>query len=238
MPTLEIACFDAASALIASNAGTDRIELCQDREAGGTTPSLDTVKFVKESVTIPVFVMIRPRGGDFCYSSAEFEQMASDIDELMPLVDGFVFGILDEERRVDVTRTVLLAVRAHPLPCTFHRAIDETPDKLNALEDVIKTGCSTVLTSGGAASAIDGPDVLAELVQVAGNRIEVMPGGGVRSDNIALLRDITQVSAFHSSALLGENEVPRVDEIRHMKQLLSDRTSRSSHHDSQYNQEQ
>ena len=130
MDILEIACFSPEHALVAWKAGADRLELCDGREVGGTTPSLESVMIVKDHVTIPVYVMIRPRGGDFEFSEEEFNQMASDIDLLRQHVDGYVVGILDQHHRVDTSRTAALVQRASPLPCTFHRAFDETQDQL------------------------------------------------------------------------------------------------------------
>ena len=220
MALLEIACFSTDNAITACNAGADRIELCDDREAGGTTPSADSIRIVKQHVTVPVFVMIRPRGGNFAYTEQEFEQMKTDIDRFNAEVDGFVFGILDDEHRVNITRTTELVQMAHPLPCTFHRAFDETRDKFRALEDVIASGCQALLTSGGASNAVTGAHVLSDLVVAAQARITIIPGGGVRSRNINILIAVTGAIFFHSSALTNRNTKVQFDEIRRMKQLL------------------
>ena len=128
MALLEIACFSAEHALLAFNSGADRIELCKDRDAGGTTPAIEDVQHVKRSVNIPVYVMIRPRGGDFNYDEDEYDQMKRDIDRLKSCADGFVLGILNNNFTVDIARTSHLVQRAAPLPCNFHRAFDETRD--------------------------------------------------------------------------------------------------------------
>ncbi|KAF2171784.1 hypothetical protein M409DRAFT_63367 [Zasmidium cellare ATCC 36951] len=220
MSLLEVCCFSPESAIIASEAGADRIELCDSQHAGGTTPAAEWLARVKSKVTIPVFVMIRPRGGHFNFSDAEFQRMKADIDELKPAADGFVFGILDDKREIDVGRTAQLVRRAAPLPCTFHKAFDETPDPLQALEDVIATGCHSLLSSGGASAGVgEGLTVLRAMVQRAQERIMVMPGGGVRSSNLARVQAATGAFHFHSSAMHKDSSSPDAEEIRLMKQM-------------------
>ena len=181
MTLLEIACFTTESAITAWKAGADRIELCEDREAGGTTPSLEALVYVKQHVPIPVFAMIRPRGGDFNYASNEFERMKADIDAFKSIADGFVFGLLDEDCGVDTKRTALLVNRAAPLPCTFHRAFDRAREQPQALEDIITCGCQAVLSSGGCSDALSGAVILRGLVVQARDRITIIAGGGVRA---------------------------------------------------------
>ena len=220
MALLEIACFGPDSAIVAGEAGADRIELCADQHAGGTTPSLEWLRCIKAKVSIPVFVMIRPRGGDFVYSDAEYDRMKFEIDQFKPIANGFVFGILDHERRVDVTKTAELVHRASPLPCTFHRAFDETPDPIEAFERVVATGCRAILSSGGASNANGGIGILKALVDKAQGRIDVMPGGGVRSANLTRIRGVTGAPVFHSSAVAKGSTLPDAAEIRRMKQIL------------------
>ena len=218
---LEIACFDAQSATTAFHAGADRIELCHGKDSGGTTPSISSLRQVKQHVTtIPVYVMIRPRGGDFVYSHTEFEQMNSEIDTFRDRVDGFVFGILTGEGRVDVQRTAELVRRAQGLPCTFHRAFDEVKDLGTALEDVVETGCEAILSSGGKRDAQAGATVLAGLVHQARGRIQILPGGGVRATNIRELREVTGADVFHSSGMLAGRTEADAEEIAAMKALL------------------
>jgi copper homeostasis protein len=217
---LEIACFNPVSAQTACSAGADRIELCNNQHLGGTSPPLEWVQQVKRVVSTPIFVMIRPRGGDFYYSVSEFESMQADIAQFKPYVDGFVFGILSEDRRVDVLRTADLVQRASPLPCTFHRAFDEVADVEQALEDIAQTGCRTILSSGGAQNASQGKETLARLVQLAAGRIVLMPGGGVRASNLAGLCWSTRASAFHSAATPSGGEHADPSEIQAMKQIL------------------
>lgn len=222
MALLEVACFSPEHAILAHEAGADRIELCDDREAGGTTPPLLWLTTVRRHVTVPIFVMIRPRGGDFHYSKLEFARMKADIREFKPLADGYVFGMLKEDRKVDRAHTAELVELAHPLPCTFHRAFDDTPDTFEAFEDVISTGCRAILTSGGAATALAGVEVLAQLIRMSQGRITVMPGGSVRAKNINSLKGYTRATVLHSSGVLNGEDKPSADEIRAMKELLSE----------------
>jgi copper homeostasis protein len=222
MTFLEVACFTPDSALIAAGAGADRIELCDEQAQGGTTPPISWVTTVKSSVQIPVYVMIRPRGGTFVYDIAEHTRMRAAIAALHPLVDGFVLGVLDSQRGVDVAATTELVRLAHPRPVTFHRAFDETADLSAALELVVATGCRAILSSGGARSADEGAEVLGRLVRQAEGRIAIIPGGGVRSGNVHRIRQLTGASFCHSSALVGEQEVPDADEIRALKQVLGE----------------
>ena len=219
---LEIACFNAESALVAEKAGADRIELCRGLEFGGLTPELDQVHYVLSSVLLPVFVMIRPRGGDFFYTLQEFEQMKASITLLKSLgAKGFVFGILDEKQGVDKVRNSELVKLAAPWPCTFHRAFDRTPDATKALEDVVNCGFQTILTSGHAPDALQGAGHLKKLIKVASGKIEIMPGGGIRSDNISVLIKKTGANYFHSSALLKGETIADESEIKILKKQLS-----------------
>lgn len=219
--TLEIACFNAPAAITASQAGADRIELCTDRSAGGTTPPLSWLTTVKAAVTIPVYVMVRPRGGDFDYTELEFLEMQRTISTYKGHAHGFVFGLLTPDRRVDVARTRVLVEMARPRPCTFHRAFDETKNLLEALEDVCESGCEAILTSGGAETAAAGVEVLAMLVQRAAGRVVVMPGGGVRASNVQAIREATGAVVLHSSAVLGDSDEPDIKEIAHMRELAT-----------------
>ena len=148
---LEISVEHAEAASAAERAGAHRIELCGDLSVGGITPSVEMIRTVRTQVRLPIFSMVRPRGGDFVYSAAEFELMKDDIATAKSLqMDGVVLGILKNDRRVDLDRTQQLVELAHPLPITFHRAFDECTDLLHSLEDVIATGAARILTSGGA----------------------------------------------------------------------------------------
>lgn len=218
---LEIACFNLDSAVIAQENGANRVELCANRTAGGTTPDFEFTKIVRDKVTIDLNVMIRPRGGDFVYSDFEFEQMKSEILALKKLqVDGFVFGILNEDGSLNELQNAELVDLAKPLPCTFHRAFDGVKNKFQALESLIECGFKTILTSGKITNVVDGIDVLAALVEKANNQIVIMPGGGLRSTNIGLLKEKTKAVFYHSSALIGMGEIANPEEIKALKAHL------------------
>lgn len=215
---LEIACFDVESAVIADAAQADRIELCDNLAEGGTTPSWEMVLEVKDRTKTELFMMIRPRGGDFCYSDEEFEQMKNDIVMFKRLgVNGYVFGILTEQKEVDVVRNRDLIEFAYPFPCTFHRAFDRTNDVFQSLETIIELGFQSILTSGGADNVMDGLAVLKALVDKADGRISIMPGGGLRSSNIGLIQNETKAGFYHSSAITDVSLQANAEEIIKLK---------------------
>jgi len=218
---LEIACFNLESALIAQENGADRVELCANRNDGGTTPNFETIQEARTALSIPLMVMIRPRAGDFVYSDTEFHQMKTDLIEFKKLkVDGFVFGILNKDASINHEQNTELLALAHPLPCTFHRAFDEVNTKEEALEVLIRCGFKTILTSGLEQNAVDGLQALSELIQKANNRIIIMPGGGIRAENIKLLSSNTKASFYHSSAIIDEGEIADKEEIKALKANL------------------
>lgn len=218
---IEIACFNLESALIAEKAGADRVELCANMLVGGTTPSIEIIQQAREHLTIDLYVMIRPRGGNFVYSEAELEQMKLEIATIKKLsVNGFVFGILNEDKTINIEQNKALVELAKPLPCTFHRAFDEVLDYKQALEDAISCGFSTILTSGTFPNVMEGKDVLKQLVIQANNRIEIMPGGGLRSTNISALDEIVNAQWYHSSAITGGSEMASSEEIVQLKKKL------------------
>jgi copper homeostasis protein len=218
---LEIACFNTASAIAAARAGADRIELCADYAAGGVTPSLSTLQDVRREVTIPINVMIRPRGGDFNYSIEEFVLMKEEMELLKPLASGFVFGILDANQHIDEARNRELVEIAAPFPCTFHRAIDEILDLEEAVQTVIQCGFKSILTSGGAKSAHEGVDKIRQLQSKFSARISLIAGGGVRSANIEELKRRTDVAWLHSAAITTPGENVDDQEVRKMQEVLS-----------------
>lgn len=218
---LEIACFTLKSALIAQVNGADRIELCADMEVGGTTPNFEMVKQAREQLDIDLYVMIRPRGGNFVNTDVEFLQMQADIAALKKLnVNGFVFGILKEDKSVNFEQNKILVDLAKPFPCTFHRAFDEVENAFEALEDIINCGFKTILTSGQKSNVIEGMHRLAELVKAADNRIVIMPGGGLRSSNIKTIQQKTQAVFYHSSAITDSSETASAAEIQALKAKL------------------
>ncbi|MFZ0632143.1 MAG: copper homeostasis protein CutC [Acidobacteriaceae bacterium] len=197
---LEICIDSVESAIAAERGGADRVELCSDLLEGGITPSAGMIAAVRRSIRIGVFVMIRPRGGDFCYTETELAIMQDDIRRARELgADGLVLGILNEDATVDVARTASLVRLAEPLPVTFHRAIDMTPDPVDALQSVIQTGARRVLTSGGAAKVTEAIDTLAHMVAAAGSRLAVMAGSGINPETIAGVATATGASEFHAA---------------------------------------
>ena len=202
---LEICCFSLESCLTAQKAGAYRIELCGGMFEGGTTPSAGLIKAARKNIAIKIYVMIRPRGGDFCYSDTEYAIMKEDIAIAKESgADGVVFGILHSDGTVDKLRTATLVELAKPLPVTFHRAFDMTSEPLDALETVIETGCERILTSGQRNTAIEGLDLLKVLSQKAGNRIEIMAGSGVNAQNAAQLLE----AGVHALHMTGKGILP------------------------------
>jgi len=198
---LEIACFDIASAIKAAAAGADRIELCDNAAEGGTTPSYGILKSIKELITVPVFPIIRPRGGDFLYSDEEYKTMLYDVQLCKDMgFEGVVFGLLNDIGNVDIKRTEQLVKAAGNMQVTFHRAFDRAINPFHALEAAIYCGCKRILTSGQVPDAYEGKELIKELIDQAEKRIIVMPGSGVRSNNIAALATYTGATELHSSA--------------------------------------
>jgi len=235
---LEVAVFNIQSALLAEKAGADRLELCENPKEGGTTPSYGTLKTVIEKVGIPAFPIIRPRGGDFLYDEQSYEVIKKDVLLCKELgFKGAVTGLLNRDGTVDMERTSRLVELSYPLEITFHRAFDRTREPLTAMQDLIKCGCTRILTSGQHPSVVEGIDLIKKLIKAAGDQIIILPGSGVRSATIGMLKD-AGAREFHSSArrtALSKMEftVPSMQEtlnslivdeqeIRAMKQLISE----------------
>ena len=201
MYQLEIIGFNLASCRLAEAAGAHRIELCSNPAEGGTTPSFGFIEAARQAVHIQLYPMIHPRGGDFVYSGEEFAAIQSDIRVCKSLgCDGVVIGVLLPDGRIDYDRTARLVELAYPLGVTFHRAFDRCVQPLEALEQIIRTGCERILTSGQQPAAPQGAALIQNLVQRADNRISIMPGSGVSSSNILELAASTGAREFHSSA--------------------------------------
>lgn len=196
---VEICSNSVQSALNAQKAGAQRVELCDNLWESGTTPSLGTIKKTRELLTIDVFVLIRPRGGDFVYSDLEFEIMKEDIMACKNMgVNGIVSGVLNADNTIDVARTKELIELSKPLPFTFHRAFDLTPNLEDALRQLITIKTTRVLTSGGKDKAASASSILKKLNAVAKNNIVILPGGGINSTNITTLLS-TGSTEFHLS---------------------------------------
>ena len=197
---IEVLVDSVASARAARAGGADRLEVCQNLFEGGTTPSVGLIKAMRRAVETPMNVMVRPRGGDFCYSDDEFEVMQHDVQMAKELgANGIVLGLLQPDGTVDEERTARLVALARPLPVTFHRAIDMTRDLGEALEALVRLGVDRVLTSGGEATVWEGVDAIAALMERAAGRIIVMPGGGIREHNVQKVLARTGAREIHVS---------------------------------------
>ncbi len=207
---LEAPVFNVESALQAEVFGIDRIELCADFSEGGTTPSAGIFTVLKKTLSIPIFVMIRPRGGDFIYSEVETGAMRTDLILFKSLgADGFVFGALLADGTIDTSTCQKLLEAAGSIPCTFHRAFDVSPNLEESLEILINLGFTRVLTSGGKSSVSSAIDVLQKLLHLAKDRIIVMPGGGLQAECIPSLRETGLLKEIHASCRdlrKGKNE--------------------------------
>lgn len=198
---LEIAVFNIESAISAIAAGADRIEFCENPMEGGTTPSYGSLKTLIHKTKTPVFPIIRPRGGDFLYSDDEFDSMKSDLLLVKDLgYPGAVIGLLKKDGHIDIDRTAALVSIAGNMEITFHRAFDRCIDPLKGLEDIIQTGCKRILTSGQVPHVSNALPLITQLVNNANGRITIMPGSGVRANNIADIISSTGVMEIHSSA--------------------------------------
>jgi copper homeostasis protein len=197
---IEIATSDFLTTRAAVEGGADRIELCANLAEGGTTPSYGTIRQCREAFDVSLFPIIRPRGGDFLYTEEEFAIMLQEVKLCKELgCDGVVIGMLNSDGTIAVKQTAALVQAAYPLGVTFHRAFDRCKDPLVALEQLIEAGCERVLTSGQQPAAPDGVELIAELNRIADHRIIIMPGSGVRKDNIKMLAEKTGCTEFHSS---------------------------------------
>lgn len=197
---IEIATSDYPTTKSAVEGGADRIELCANLAEGGTTASWGQIRQCRESFNTDLYPIIRPRGGDFLYSTEEFNIMMMDVKWCKELgCDGVVIGLLNRDGTIDRKRTSLLIDAAYPLGVTFHRAFDRCLDPHKALEELIELGCERILTSGQKPGAPDGVELIAELNRLANERIIIMPGSGVRKENIKMLAEQTGCVELHSS---------------------------------------
>ncbi|MFC3417311.1 copper homeostasis protein CutC [Algoriphagus hitonicola] len=197
---LEAPIFNVQSGLDAARLGIHRLELCANFPEGGETPSAGMLKFLKSELDIPVFVMIRPRGGDFCYSQKELMVMKRDIELLGELgADGFVFGVLDTQGRVNQEACEALVRTASGRPCTFHRAFDACRDQAEALDPIIQSGFKRILTSGAKNSIDEGIDQIEFLFEKAKDKIIIMPGGGAKPEHVFRFKNSPYFSEIHAS---------------------------------------
>lgn len=206
---IEICAANIGSAVNAQKGGADRIELCSELAAGGITPSYGMIKEVLNLIQIPVFVLIRPRSGDFCYSDDEFDAMKTDIKICKDLgCAGIVSGILNSDLTIDKKRTKELIELSRPLEFTFHRAFDRLADPKKGLNELIDLGADRILTSGQQPAAENGFELLIRLKNLARNQIKMMPGGGISSKNALLFREngFDEIHASVSSPVIGKSQ--------------------------------
>ena len=193
-------------ALKAERLGADRIELCADLSQDGITPDKEVIRKAKEQLLIPIRVMIRPRGGNFVYAKAEYNEMKQDVEFCKEIgVEGVVFGILNENKTLDIERISGLVEVAKPLKVVIHKAIDETPDILKATQELTNiNGISTILSSGGKVTAKDGILALKSMIDIAGNKLEIMPAGLVTYKNLDEIHKSVGAKAYHGRQIVGD----------------------------------
>ncbi len=220
-PLLEVCAYNTISCIIAEKVGAGRIELCAGASVGGTTPTAETIAEVKAKVSIPVYAMIRPRGGDFLYNSDEIVQMFRDIDTCKQLgCEGIATGAHLADGNIDTGLLTKLVERAYPMKVTCHRVFDRCPDPFKALEDIVAAGCERILTSGQEDTALEGMSLISQLIEAAAGRIVIMPGSGIRSGNIRALMENTAATEYHTSARL-DDDIADEAELQKIIQLLN-----------------
>jgi copper homeostasis protein len=198
---LEIAAFSIEAAINALNAGADRIEFCENPMEGGTTPSYGSLLLLSKMTKQPVFPIIRPRGGDFLYTDREFQVMQNDLMACQQLgFKGAVIGLLNADGNIDTKRTSALIQAAGNMEISFHRAFDRCKDPFLALEQLIDMGCKRILTSGQVPNVNNAIPMIQQLIEKAKDRMIILPGSGVRADNIATIVKATGAKEMHSSA--------------------------------------
>jgi copper homeostasis protein len=202
MPTLlEICCGSIDDALQAQEGGAQRVELCSALFLGGLTPSIGTMQYARQQLKIPIMAMVRPRAGGFCYTDAEFATMERDAAALLANgADGIVFGILNEDGNIDLPRTRRMVALAGDKQSVFHRAFDVTPDPFHAVDELAALGITRILTSGQQDTVPEGADLIRRLIEHAGDRIEILPGGGIKPYNIADVIARTGCTQVHLTA--------------------------------------
>ena len=218
---IEICCGSIQSAANAKAGGAVRIELCQGLIEGGTTPSPATIDYAVRELGLQVFVLVRPRGGDFCYNDLEIKTMEKDVEYCKKAgVAGIVVGFLHPDGTIDTELTKRFVKLAAPLPVTFHRAFDRCTEPLKALEQIINCGCARILTSGCQPTAMEGAELLKHLVQQANGRIKILAGSGVTPENAAELKRITNVPEIHGSCKFTRPDGAWETDVEQVRMLL------------------
>ena len=218
---IEICCGSIQSAANAKAGGAVRVELCQGLIEGGTTPSPATIDYAVRELGLQVFVLVRPRGGDFCYNDLEIKTMEKDVEYCKKAgVAGIVVGFLHPDGTIDTELTKRFVKLAAPLPVTFHRAFDRCTEPLKALEQIIDCGCARILTSGCQPTAMEGAELLKHLVQQANGRIKILAGSGVTPENAAELKRITNVPEIHGSCKFTRPDGAWETDVEQVRMLL------------------
>jgi len=203
-PVIEVCAATLAAAIAADKSGADRIELCQNIENGGTTPSYTDIEYCIHHLKLKTNVLVRPRAGNFVYSDAEFETIKTDVLFCKNLgVNAVVVGFLNSDFTIDVEKTSEIVKLAHPMEVTFHRAFDVCADWKIALEQIIECGCTRILTSGQKNTAIEGAENIKLMVKQAGDRITILAGSGITMENFQQLVNFTGVAEVHGTRLYG-----------------------------------
>lgn len=218
---IEICCGSIQSAANAKAGGAVRIELCQGLVEGGTTPSPATIDYAVKELGLKVFVLVRPRGGDFCYNELEIKTMEEDVAFCKKAgAAGIVVGFLHPDGSIDTVLTRRFVELSAPLPVTFHRAFDECANPMNALEQIIDCGCARILTSGCKPTAMEGAEMLQKLVKQADGRIKILAGSGVTPENAAALREKTGVEEIHGSCKITRPDGAWETDKQQVRELL------------------
>jgi copper homeostasis protein len=221
-PQLELATFGPENFELAQNGTINRMELCSNKLADGLTPNLLVFEQYRSITDLDIRVMIRPRAGDFCYNANEFEQMKQSIIAFKNKgANGFVFGILNNLRQIDVELNQQLVNLAAPLPCTFHKAFDQLSDYETGLQQCIQIGFQHILSSGLKANVLEGIAILKQLNQLAGDQISIIPGGGIRSSNLSIIHQQLGCKIYHSAAITNNGNEADVSEINEMLKQLA-----------------
>lgn len=219
---LEIACFNLASGKIAADNGADRIEFASNYAVGGLTPDLKDFVELRNYTKKPIYILIREKAGNFIYSEAEIEKMRKDIEHFKKWgADGFVFGCLNETSEINIQHNEVLLKASSPLPCTFHRAFDEIKNYEKAIDIIKDLGFKNILSSGGAKTAFLGLEQLHQMTLLAGNSLQIMPGGGIRSSNLGELKSKLFSPFYHSAGITDGSETANAEEIKSLKSICN-----------------
>ncbi len=221
MISLEIACFSLESAKVAAQSLADRIEFCSDYSTGGVTPDLPDFIELRKLTSKPIYIMIRPRAGNFVYNADELSIMQYQIQQFVTAgADGLVFGCLNDKHEIDIESNSLLLKAAGNKPCTFHRAIDNAPDILEATKLLIKLGFAGILSSGKQVTALEGSATLKTMHELINHQLQLVCGGGIRSTNVSELLKYFTPTFIHSAALVNNQYIASEEEINALKKAL------------------